>query len=119
MQVKLVKYQNEVIDFLNVKTLYEIDCGILDLHNIENRELKAVLHYLEDMLKLELRANYLMNDTGIFRVGRKSGIWYYRDMTHVIEAGSVNELKELVLAENRIWYVFDEFLAQREGGHLL
>lgn len=116
MQFKLVKYQNEVIDFLNEKTLYEIDCGILDLHNIENTELKCVLHYLEDMLKLELRANYLMNDTGIFRVERKSGIWYYREMTHEIEAGSLNDLKELVLAENRIWYVFDEFLAENKGG---
>ena len=36
---------------------------------------------------------------------------YYKEFGYVIEADSVCELKELVLAEDRIWYVFDEIMA--------
>jgi hypothetical protein len=37
--------------------------------------------------------------------------YYYREFDDVLEARSMKELKDMVLAENRIWYVFDEVLA--------
>ena len=37
----------------------------------------------------------------------------YREVGHVLEADSICDLKELVLGENRIWYVFDDILARR------
>ena len=49
--------------------------------------------------------------TGIFRVEIIGDKYRYSEFGEVIEADSIYELKELVLAENRIWYVFDDILA--------
>ena len=67
----------------------------------------------EEVLTLELKANYLENNTGIFRVHITSNGYCYMEFGYVIEADSLRELKEMVLAENRIWYVFDEELVER------
>ena len=111
MQLNWFRYTDEVVEFLNVDTLRKIDYGILDLSKIRNHELREVLMFFEELLSLELRVNYLENDTGLFRVRVIGGKCYYEEFGHVIEADSVCELKELVLAENRIWYVFDDILA--------
>jgi hypothetical protein len=51
------------------------------------------------------------NSTGIFRVHAVDGGYCYREFGNVIEADSIDELMELVLGENRIWYVFDDLLS--------
>lgn len=112
MQIDLVKYSEEVVEFLNVKTLRDIDYGILDLSKIGNPELRQVLIFFEELLSLELKVNYLENGTGLFRVHAIEGRYCYKEFGYVIEADSICELKELVLAEDRIWYVFDEILAR-------
>lgn len=111
MLIDWVGYSQEVVEFLNVETLKKIDYGILDLSKIRNHELREVLIFLEELLTMELKVNYLENDTGLFRVQVVEGKCYYKEFGYVIEADSVFELKELVLAEDRIWYVFDEIMA--------
>lgn len=112
MEIDWFKYSVEIVEFLNEKTLEKIDYGILDLSKVKNHELRSVLVFFEELLTLELKVNYLENDTGIFRVNVAGGGYCYREFAHVIEAGSIGELKEMVLSENRIWYVFDEILAE-------
>lgn len=111
MRFDLLKYSDEIVEFLNVETLREIDYGILDLSKIQNHELKEVLLFFEDLLRMELKVNYFENDTGLFRVQFSCGKYYYEEFGYVIEADSLCELKERVLSENRIWYVFDDVLA--------
>ena len=107
----------EIAEFLSAKTLEEIDYGILDLTKIEDVELREVLFFFEDLLTLELKVNYYENPTGIFRVCLEDDGFSYREFGHVIEADCLADLKELVLAENRIWYVFDDLLANRLWTH--
>ena len=106
-----MKYSVEIVEFLCARTLEEIDYGILDLSHVKNRELREVLIFFEELLEMELRLNYLENRTGIFRVEVMEGRYCYKEFGQVIEADSICELKEMVLAENRIWYVFDDILA--------
>lgn len=101
-------YIGEVMEFLSAETLEAIDYGVLDLSYVKDYGLKEVLYFFEDMLTFELKANYRKNETGIFRVSHKANKFFYTEFGHVIEADSLSDLKELVLAENRIWYVFDE-----------
>lgn len=111
MEIDWFKYSVEISEFLNVDTLKKIDYGILDLSRIRDRQLREVLHFFEELLKLELKVNYLENDTGLFRVEIIGNRYYYREFGYVIEAGSIGELKSQVISENRIWYVFDDILA--------
>ena len=74
-------------------------------------ELREVLHFFEELLTMELKVNYMENDTGIFRVHAVDGGYCYREFGRVLEADSIEDLKQRVLGENRIWYVFDEILA--------
>ncbi len=113
MRFNLHRFNEEIVDFLSVETLEAIDYGILNLSNIEDLDLKEVFYFFEELLTLELKVNYFENSTGIFRVQFSEGMFYYREFGHVIEANSLNELKELVLRDNRIWYVFDEYLAEK------
>ena len=113
MEFDWFKYSVEIVEFLTVETLREIDYGILDLSKIANNELREVLLFFEELLTMELKVNYLENDTGLFRVEVIEEGYRYREFGHVIEAGSICELKELVLSENRIWYVFDDILSKR------
>lgn len=112
MDFNWVKYKVEIVEFLNVETLKEIDWGILDLSKIKDYELRGVLLFFEELLTLELKVNYLENDTGLFRVQVIEDKYLYNEFGYTIEADSVCELRELVLSENRIWYVFDEILAE-------
>lgn len=116
MELNSVKYSVEVEEFLSARTLKEIDYGVLDLSKIRDYELKEVLHFFEYLLTLELRQNYMENPTGIFRVHMIEERYCYREFDYVIEADSICELKRLVLAENRIWYVFDDISADRLRG---
>ena len=116
MKDSLIKYQAEVVDFLNEDTLKAIDYGVLDLSKVKNIELKRVLMYIEDILTIELELNYLNNSTGIFRVSRTRECWCYRENNQVIKADSLLELKERVLRQHRIWYVFDELLVKHSLG---
>ena len=116
MRDSLVKYQAYVVDFLNEDTLKAIDYGILDLSKIRNYELKQVLTFFENLLTTELERNYMHNNTGIFRVSREDEFWCYCEVNQTIKASSVTELKEIVLNEHRIWYVFDEMLARKALG---
>lgn len=115
MRVKLAKFSSEITDFLTIETVKAIDYGVLDLHNVENRELREVFYFFEELLAVELELNYLENETGIFRVSKENDFWYYRQERHVIRACSLEELKRKVIVENRIWYVFDENLVKRLG----
>ena len=111
MELNFIKYSQEIMDFLSVKTLEEIDYGVLDLSQIRDYGLWEVLCFFEEILTLELKVNYLENDTGLFRVQFLGGRFTYKEFGHVLEADSICELRELVLSENRIWYVFDDILA--------
>ncbi len=111
MVLNWVKYSRDIVEFLNAKTLMEIDYGILDLSMIKDFELKEVLLFFEELLTMELKINYMENDTGLFRVQAVEGRYCYREFGHVIEADSIEELKKLVLDDGRIWYVFDDILA--------
>lgn len=113
MEFDLDKYTVEIVEFLNVETLMKIDYGILDLSKVKDYELKEVLLFFEELLTIELKVNYFKNGTGIFRVHVIEGKCYYDEFGHIIEADSICELRELVLCENRIWYVFDEILAEK------
>lgn len=115
MRVKLAKFSSEITDFLTIETVKAIDYGVLDLHNVENRELREVFYFFEELLAVELELNYLENKTGIFRVSKENDFWYYRQERHVIRACSLEELKRKVIVENCIWYVFDENLVKRLG----
>ncbi|WP_405294274.1 hypothetical protein [Methanobrevibacter sp.] len=112
MRFDLAKYSVEIVEFLCAKTLEEIDYGILDLSHVRNHELKEVLIFLEELLTIELKVNYLKNDTGLFRVHVVGNKYCYNEFGYVLEADSLCELKELVLGEDRIWYVFDEISAR-------
>ena len=107
------KYRVEIGEFLNVETLREIDYGILDLSKVQDYELKEVLIFFEEFMTMELKLNYLGNETGLFRVQIIDDKCYYDEFGYVIEADSICELKKLILSENRIWYVFDEILAEK------
>lgn len=111
MQLSWIKYSQEVEEFLNVDTLRKIDYGILDLSRIRNPELREVLIFFEELLSLELKVNYLENDTGLFRVTAVEGRYCYTEFGYEVEADSICEPREMVLTENRIWYVFDEISA--------
>ena len=113
MEIDLTRFNREIFDFLCKETLQEIDLGILDLSYVEDIELKGALCFFKEVLTLELKVNYLENNTGIFRVQYENGRYCYREFGYVIEADSLMELKDLVLAEDRIWYVFDEDLLER------
>ena len=115
MEINLVKYSVEIVEFLCAETLEQIDYGVLDLSEIKNYELREVLLVFEELLTLELKQNYMENETGIFRVHIIENRYCYRELDYVIEAGSICELKRLVLAENRIWYVFDHISANKLG----
>ena len=107
------KYTVEIVEFLSVETLRKIDYGILDLSDVGNCELEGILRFFEEVFTLELRLNYIENSTGIFRVQKIEDRYCYTEFGQMIEADSFDELKELVLSQNRIWYVFDERLAER------
>ena len=106
-------YLPEIEEFLSAETLEEIDYGILDLSKVKDYELKEVYTYYGELLEMELRCNYLKNETGIFRVSAVHDRFYYCEADFVVEAESLHELKDLVLEENRIWYVFDEIALKR------
>lgn len=118
MELNWVNYSGEVVEFLCAETLRKIDYGILDLSKIRNPELKEVFRIFEELLSMELRLNYLENSTGLFRVQALGGRYCYREFDYIIEADTVFELKQLVLAENRIWYVFDDILAGKLTGEV-
>ncbi len=113
MELNLFRYSVEVVEFLSAQTLEKIDYGILDLSGISNIELREVLLFFEELLTLELKVNYMENKTGIFRVHMIENKYYYREFGYEIEANCISELKEEVLAENRIWYVFDDIQAKK------
>lgn len=108
MRQVLLKYTDEILEFLTRDTLEAIDWGVLDLGHIKDLEVKCVLMVYEKSLTLELKENYRNNGTGIFRVRHYNGIWRYEEFGYVIEAENLEELKEIVISQNRIWYVFDE-----------
>ena len=113
MEFYLNKFRVEIVEFFNAETLREIDYGILDLSKVQDHELREVLIFFEEFLTMELKLNYLENETGLFRVQIIDDKYCYDEFGYVIEADSICELKELVLSENRIWYVFDEILAEK------
>ena len=116
MGIFLAEYASEVFDFLCADTMYEIDCGTLDLGCIHDVELKEFFCYLEELLHAELLVNYMQSATGIFRVYLFGDVWCYCEGQCVITAKSVGELEKSVISQNGIWYVFDETLARRAGG---
>lgn len=105
-----ITFTQDILDFICVETVEAIDFGILDLAHIKNYELKKSLMFVSELLELELKENYLTNTTGIFRVSYSGGIWKYQEMGCIIKAKSVIELKREVTLQNRIWYIFDEYL---------
>lgn len=109
MRQGLIRYIDEILEFLTNDTLEAIDWGVLDLGQIRDLELKSVLMVYEQSLTLELKDNYKNNGTGIFRVRYFDGIWCYEEFGCVIEAENLKELEEIVTGQNRIWYVFDEY----------
>jgi len=104
------RYSQEIFEFVNADTLEKIDWGILDLGCVRNYELREILISVERDLTEELKRNYEDNCTGIFRVSRCREFWCYDEGGYVIRAQSLFELKKIVEAQNRIWYVFDESL---------
>ena len=112
MDFNLTHLAGDIVEFLSADTLRDIDLGVLDLSHIHDIELRQVLCFLGGALANELKLNYLEYRTGIFRVELNSNGFCYREYGYVIEADSLLELKELVLSENRIWYVFDEELLE-------
>lgn len=109
MSLDFVKYAKEILEFLTTETLEAIDWGVLDLGHIKDLELKCILMHYEESLTRELKDNYKHNSTGIFRVRYFDGFWCYEEFGYRIKAENLDELKEIVIRENRIWYVFDEF----------
>ena len=45
MEFNFIKYSEEIVEFLSVKTLEEIDYGVLDLSQIRDYGLREVLCY--------------------------------------------------------------------------
>ncbi len=113
MDFNLNHFALEIVEFLSADTLRDIDYGVLDLSYVRDGELKEVLRFFSHILTDELKVNYLENRTGIFRVEFYQNRFYYVEYGHVIEADSLCELKQLVLAQDRIWYVFDRELARK------
>ena len=113
MEIDLARYASEIVDFLSGETLRNIDYGILDLSHVRDIELKDVFYYLEELLSVELELNYRRNSTGIFRVHLFGELWCYCEGEYVVTAYSAEELEQSVISDNRIWYVFDERLAER------
>ena len=111
--MSLAKYTTEILEFLRTETLEAIDWGVLDLGHIRDLELKCVLMVFEKSLTLELMENYRNNGTGIFRVRYVDGIWCYEEFGYKIKAENLEELEKIVINQNRIWYVFDEFSLER------
>ena len=107
-----LRFISEIADFLSVDTLEKIDYGVLDLSKIGNYELREVLCYYSELLEVELRYDYLKSTTGLFRVSAGNGKFYYCEFDIALEAESLVELKDLVLSQKRIWYVFDEVKAR-------
>lgn len=107
--MSFIKYKTDILEFLTTETLRAIDWGVLDLGHIKDLELKSVLMVFEKSLTLELKDNYKNNNTGIFRVRYNDGFWCYEEFGYKIKSESLNELEEIVVDQNRIWYVFDEF----------
>ena len=116
MRIDLSRFKCEIVDFCCSDTLREIDYGVLDLSQVKNHELRQALYFQEELLAVELELNYLENGTGIFRVSLEGEFWCYRQGKEVIFASSLEELKEIVEHENRIWYVFDEHLLGKVEG---
>ena len=106
--MSLVRYREEILEFITTETLRAIDWGVLDLGHVKDLELKSILTVLEKSLTLELKDNYKNNSTGIFRVSHCNGLWCYEEFGFRVKAEGLDELKEIVIGENRIWYVFDE-----------
>ena len=111
--MSLITYAEEILEFLSTDTLKAMDWGVLDLGHIKDAELKCVLIHIERSLTIELMDNYKNNDTGIFRVRYHDGIWFYEEYGFKISASSLYELKQIVISQNRIWYVFDEYSLRR------
>lgn len=109
MSLDLVKYTTEILEFLTTETLEAIDWGVLDLGHVKDLELKSVLMIFEKSLTLELKDNYKNNSTGIFRVRYANGFWCYEEFGYTVKSRNLEELREIVIGQNRIWYVFDEF----------
>lgn len=103
-------YTQEILEFVTKETLEAIDWGILDWGHVKNYELKRIFLVIENVLTLELEQNYLENRTGIFRVSKMGKFWYYKEFGITIKAESLEELEEIIAAQNRIWYIFDEDL---------
>lgn len=110
MSLNLVKYTEEIVEFINADTLKAIDWGILDLSHVKDMELRHTLLLIEEVLTIELESNYMKNGTGIFRVSLSENAWCYRDSEGTIKADSLAELEMEVERQNKIWYVFDEYL---------
>ena len=49
MRLDWFKYSGEVVEFLCVETLRDIDYGILDLSRIKNPELSEVFQFFEEV----------------------------------------------------------------------
>lgn len=119
MEIDLCEFSSEIRDFLCVETLEKIDYGVLDLSDVRNFELKEILYDCSIMLEMELRFNYMENTTGFFRVSVNGGKCCYFENEVVLEADSLCDLRELVLSQNRIWYVFDEIRAKKTEKEIL
>ncbi len=111
--MSFAKYGEEILEFLSQDTLEAIDLGVLDLGHIKDMELKCVLIQIERSLTLELMDNYKNNSTGIFRVSYSNGEWCYEENGFKLKAMSLEKLKRIVISQNRIWYVFDEYSLRR------
>lgn len=116
MNFDIREYSGEILEFLSEYTLRDIDYGVLDLTDIRDYNLRAIFHYLSNLLYLELQMNYRLNDTGIFRVVYQNNKFFYDEYGDIIQADSLLKLKSQVESEGRIWYVFDEFLARKYLG---
>lgn len=113
MDINIEKFTSEIVEFVNEYTLREIDYGVIDLSKIYDLELKNTLYYFVELLEVELRINYHINSTGIFRVHKSKNKYLYEEFGHIIEADSICELRQLVLDDSRIWYIFDEIQAEK------
>lgn len=110
MDFNLTHLAGDIVEFICVDTIRDIDLGVLDLSHVREGELREVLLFFGEVLTNELKVNYMENNTGIFRVELRQNRFYYNEFGHVLEADCLDELKQQVLQEGRIWYVFDEDL---------
>lgn len=104
------RFREEIIEFMCKETLQAIDFGVLDLGHVRDYELKEIFIHLENELTVELKKNYRQNRTGIFRVSYRDDFWCYEESGYLIKAKCIEELRNIVESQNRIWYVFDETL---------